>query len=67
MAVWVLYTTAKLPLFWCFYTTHKVELGRFYTYEDACGYAFNVCGFTTCDQFTVEQKLFKDGELGEML
>lgn len=63
MAVYVLYTTVRLPLFWFFWTTHKAELGRFYTLDDARSYAHNVCGFRTSDSFTIEQKLFKDGQL----
>jgi len=28
-------------------------LGMFDTYDDACGWAFNVCGFTTSDEFFI--------------
>lgn len=57
MPIYVLYTTTRLPLFWIFWTTHKIELGRFFTYEDAASYAHNVCGFETSEHFTIERYL----------
>ena len=52
--MYVLYTWQDTPIY-CGLLMRRTypTLGMFDTYEDACGYAFNVCGFTTSDEFFI--------------
>ena len=36
-------------------TKHKRVLAAFETYDDAAGYAFNVCKFGNCQEFFIEE------------
>ena len=53
--MYVLTTTQYTPYFFglLMHRTH-VTLGMFDTYNDACGWAFNVCGFATSAEFSVD-------------
>lgn len=52
--MFVLYTWQDTPIY-CGLLMRRTypTLGKFDTYDDACGYAFNVCGFTTSDEFFI--------------
>ena len=53
--MYVLTTTQYTPYFFglLMHRTH-VTLGVFDTYNDACGWAFNVCGFNTSVEFSID-------------
>ena len=53
--MYVLYTWQDTSHYWGLITrrTYRV-LGMFDTYNDACGWAFNCCGFKTSAEFFVD-------------
>ena len=53
----VLYTWQDTPIY-CGLLMRRTYpvLGRFDTYNDACGYAFNVCGFATSNDFFINEE-----------
>jgi hypothetical protein len=51
-----LFTMVHVPIFFgLFYRSRPALLGTFDCYNDAVGYAFNECGFDSCDDFFVYQ------------
>ena len=53
--MFILSTLYDQPIYYGLMTLHtRRVLGKFDTYNNACGYAFNVCGFTTSDEFYVD-------------
>ena len=55
--MFILTTILHTPVFFgLFYTTKEVELGTFDTWNDAVGYAYNVCGFKHDYAFTVTKQ-----------
>jgi len=53
--MWGLYVQVEVPIFWFFSYTYEACIETFANRDDACGYAFNVCGFTNCNEFTVRK------------
>ena len=53
--MYVLHTTQDTPIY-CGLLMRRTYpvLGRFDSYDDACGYAFNVCGFATSHDFFID-------------
>lgn len=51
--MFALYTWQDTPNFFGFMRRTYPLLGRFDTHDDAVSYAYNVCGFTNCNNFFV--------------